>query len=330
MLTEFAFTPAVFDESAHEDPELWCEQLRRLSLSMFPETSAWPVVVSDLYEGSWMEQVIPVIQKIRNPKAKVLCQGLITQIKRMTVSRPICGEWPELDSDWCMEAIASGQVEAIERIIATRSTKEVSPDAFSLVRAIGEINDRGFWAGIEADASPPMVINDQVRLLQKLCIHSEWVALVNPYGLTSEQDFGIQLLQAAFTRDASYGMIDFEFHCQEPDTSDLIERAKRQRNLTKNMSMQIQGVHSGSQNVNLYFWPSLRERILICGVYTSLSDGTKRKSPKWGVSMNHVAHQQGRADEETEWKLLRRERLNKWFRKYVSEDSSGQPTPVAI
>lgn len=330
MLTEFAFTPAVFDESANEDPELWCEQLRRLSLSMFPETSAWPVVVSDLYEGSWSGQVVPSIGKIRNPKAKVLCQGLITQIKRMMVSRPICGNWPDADAEWCHEAIASSQAEPIERIVSVGSTKEVAPQAFSSVRSIGEINDRGFWAGIESDASPRMVIKDQIAILRKLCVHSEWVALINPYGLTSEQDFGIQLLQAAFARHTSFGKPDFEFHCQEPDTSDTAEKANRQQNLSRNISHQILASHNGSQDVNVYFWPSLRERLLIAGNYTSVSGGAKRKSPKWGVSMNHVAHQQDRVDEETEWKLLRRQRLGKWFRKYVSEDATNKPQAVSL
>ncbi len=52
MLTEFAFTPSVFDESAHENPSQWCEQLRYLLLRMFPEATAFPVIIANLYEGA--------------------------------------------------------------------------------------------------------------------------------------------------------------------------------------------------------------------------------------------------------------------------------------
>ena len=238
MLTEFAFTPSVFDEAAHEDVDAWCDQLRRLTSSMFPETSAWSIIVSDLFAGAWSSQVFPFVAKIKDPKARRLCQGLATQMKRMLVSRPICGSWPESDPAWCLEAISASQLEAIERIVSTRATKVAFPQMPSVVRSIDEVMDKGFWAGIGSDASPPMVIADQVELLRKLCLHSEWVSLINPYGLTSEQDFGIKLLQATFTRNASY--------------------------------------------------------------------------------------------DDTEWKLLRRERLGAWFRRYVSEDAANQPQPIAV
>ena len=39
MLSEFAFTPAIFDEDAQDDKEAWGEQLRELASSIFPRTS---------------------------------------------------------------------------------------------------------------------------------------------------------------------------------------------------------------------------------------------------------------------------------------------------
>ena len=45
MLTEFAFTPSIFDEDAHDDKEAWRDQLKELGRNMFPRVSAWPVVV---------------------------------------------------------------------------------------------------------------------------------------------------------------------------------------------------------------------------------------------------------------------------------------------
>ncbi len=54
--------------------------------------------------------------------------------------------------------------------------------------------------------------------------------------------------------------------------------------------------------VKAFFWQKLRERVLIAGTYDRSSSGTLLKSPRWGVSMNHVARQGDPTDDETEWK----------------------------
>lgn len=330
MLSEFAFTPSIFDETAHEDVDAWCDQLRKLIANMFPETSAWPIVVSNLFEGAWSSQIIPLVSEIKDPKARRLCQGLATQMKRILVLRPICGAWPDSDTAWCQEAISASQIEAIERIVSTRSTKAAMPQPQSTIRSIDEVIDRGFWAGIEPGASPRMVIADQIGLLRKICLHSQWLALINPYGFSSERDFGIKLMQASLNRNASYGRLDFEFHFQALDISDPAERTRRQQNLTTGLTQSIQPFRNKLQSVNLVIWPKLRERLLIAGVYSELSNGTRCKSPRWGVSMNHVAHQGDDAEDYTEWKLLKGERVGYWFRRYISEDAASQPPPVAL
>ena len=51
MLTEFAFTPSIFDDEANADPAAWHEQIRELGLNMFPRVSACPVMVCNLFDG---------------------------------------------------------------------------------------------------------------------------------------------------------------------------------------------------------------------------------------------------------------------------------------
>jgi hypothetical protein len=331
MLTEFAFTPSIFDEDAHEDREAWQDQLRELRSAMFPRTSAWPVIVSDLYAGSWWSHIQSYVDKIEDHRAKKACRELMTGIQRMLVVRPECGEWPhEDDALWCREAIATNAVETIERIVSVQATKEIAPDEFTMVRSLNEVTESGFWRGIDSDASPRMVIAEQVDLLRKLCLHSQWVALVNPYGFGNEQDFAIQLLGIALNRAPSFGPIHFELHAQEPDVSDVNERAIRMRNVASNMNRRIQPMLAGTHSVELYFWPKLLDRILVAGHYTRESNGNQRKAARWGVSMSHVAHGNEPNAAPTEWKLLRRERLTDWFMKYADDNAPSKPTPTKI
>lgn len=331
MLTEFAFTPSIFDEDAHEDKEAWRDQLRELNSSMFPRTSAWPIVVSDLYAGSWSSHILPYVERIQDHVAKKHCQGLLTNMERMLVVRPDCRDWPnDNDVAWSREAVATHLIEPIDRIVSVVSTKQAMAGEFSLIRSIDEVMDAGFWQGIKSGASPRMMISEQVILLRKLCLHSEWVAIINAHGFGSEQDFSLQLLETAFRRPASFGPIHIELHAEAPGVTDLVERNTRQERVADSMARKIERNLKSPHKAELYFWPKLLDRVLVAGTFVKESDGTIRKSPRWGVSMNHVARGSDPNAPPTEWKLLRRESLNEWFSKFVAEDAAGKPAAVCI
>ena len=331
MLSEFAFTPAIFDEDAHDDKEAWCDQIRKLTFSMFPDTSAWPVVVSDLYAGSWSSHIEAYVNSVKDHRAKKFFIEFATRIRERLVARPCCGEWPnEDDAAWCREAIATHAVEPIDRIISIRKTKVSSGSDFSIVRCIDEVEDGGFWRDIHADASPRMVVAEQVQLLRKLCLHSEWVALINPYGFGNEQEFTIQLTALAMQRNTNFGKLTIELHANQPDDTNPVEQARKQQNVTNNMVRLITPKVTAGNVAELSFWPKLLDRIIVAGNYAKKSGGIKRKSPRWGASMSHVAHCNDPDVAPTEWKLLRRDALDRWFREYIAENVTGKPTPVVI
>lgn len=331
MLSEFAFTPAIFDEDAHDDKQAWCDQLRKMTFLMFPETSAWPVVVSDLYAGSWSSHIEAYVNSIRDHRAKKFFIEFATRMKQRLVARPHCGDWPnEDDVAWCREAISTHAVEPIDRIISVRKTKDSQNENFSIVRCIDEVEDSGFWRGINADASPRMVLAEQVQLLRKLCLHSEWLAFINPYGFGNEQDFTIQFTALAMQRKTGFGKLVIELHANEPEGSNPVERAKKQQNVTNNMVRLISPGMTAGNIAELYFWPNLRERIIVAGNYVKQSGGIMRKHPRWGASMNHVARVNDSDVATTEWKLLSRDALDGWFRKYVAENITGKPKPEVI
>jgi hypothetical protein len=331
MLTEFAFTPSIFDEDAHEDKEAWRDQLKELGRSLFPRVSAWPVVISDLYAGSWNQVANQTVQRIKDQRARLLCEGILQNMRKTLVNRPPCGDWPDEDIAWGREAIASDKAESIERIVANAATKAALLDEYNLIRSLEEVEEGGFWRGIASDASPKMIIADQVQLLRKLCLHSHWVALINAHTSTNESDFALELLQTAFNRPADFAVVKFELHTQEPQNCmDEADRQNRLRNVSSHVSRQVRSRLAASQSVDLYFWPKLLDRLVISGTYSVDSERKQRKSPRWGVSMNHVARGSEVNAAPTEWKLLRREQLDYWFRMYVSEDAVNKPTPINI
>jgi len=331
MLHEFAFTPAIFDEDAHDDKEAWGEQLRELTAALFPRTSVWPIVISDLYNGSWSSHIFPYVENIADHRARKYCQGLLINMQRILVLRPDCGEWPnDNDAAWCREAVATNAFEPIDRIVTVRKTKDSLADASSIVRCIDEVEDGGFWRDINSDASPRMVVSEQVQVLRKLCLHSEWVAFINPYGFGHEQDFTIQLTELAMKRNRLFGNLTIELHVNEPEDRDPIERARKQQNVIGDMVRRITPKVTPGNTAELYFWPKLLDRIIVAGNYVKQSGGSMRKSPRWGVSMSHVARGNEPDAAPTEWKLLRREALDRWFRQCVAENASHKPNPTIV
>jgi hypothetical protein len=96
------------------------------------------------------------------------------------------------------------------------------------------------------------------------------------------------------------------------------------------MSRIIRDTLSAGDAVDLFFWPKILERRIVAGTFTVNSHGHRQKSPRWGVSMNHVARGSDTEADPTNWSLLGREELDIWFRRYPKEDAVGKPTPMRI
>ena len=126
MLTEIAFTPAVFEEDAQDDKSDWRDQLKEILAVLAPRTGVTPIVVSDLYDAAWFYEVERTLKAVEDHKLKPVCQSLLTKMKDRLVKRPYCNNYPSDDVEWCQEALASHAVEEIDRIVATRSTRDTA------------------------------------------------------------------------------------------------------------------------------------------------------------------------------------------------------------
>ncbi len=336
MLAEFALTPSIFDESAHSDQEEWREQLRELGSTMFPRTAAWPVMISNLYEGSWENEALTLMKSIKDQKARLLCSDILTNIAKTMVLRPACGEWPGDDpTAWAEEALASHDDFPMDRIIACKASYESLRSKSRSIRCIDEVQDSGFWKDVESSWSQTMKINDQILSLRKLCVHSGFVGLITPHiygGGDDETDFAIELIKSSFDRPKAYGPVEIEIHTEGPKDPTSCDYEARLNNVVNGIAIAFRRVLNPGQMVRLIVWPKLLDRYLIAGVHTELLDGTRVRSPRWGVSMQHVAR---KSDERvtkppTQWSLFTSKQLSDEFDRYCKSGVAGYVRSIEI
>ena len=181
-----------------------------------------------------------------------------------------------------------------------------------------------------------MIIADQVRLLRKLCLHSEWIALIakDIYGGSDDEtDFALGVIDAALNRPAEFGTVRFELHTEGPRKfADETDYEAKKAGVVRAISGRVRSRLASPQTVDLFVWRRLLDRFVVAGTYTAESGGVMKKSPRWGVALSHIARtpDETRDDFLTEWKLLQRDSLDHWFRKYVVDDATDKPTPTVI
>jgi len=329
MLAEFAFTPSIFDETAHRDSEAWREQLRELGSNMFPRTAAWPVMISNLYAGSWESIASSVVKAIKDPKARVLCEHILTNAAKTLVHRPAKGDWPGEEAlDWGREALTSNVDEPIDRIVACKPAHEILSKESRFVRCIDEVQDSGFWKDVESPWAQTMRINAQVDSLRKLCVHAEFLCLVTPHingGSDDETDFALEMIRSSFHRPADYASPEIEIHTEAPANPGSSDFPDRLRKFSGNVTGSIRSILAPGHKVRLVLWPRLLDRYVLAGIYSEMPDSSKGRSPRWGVSMPHIAR---RADERaskppTPWSLLTRSQLLDEFDRYCKSCVTG-------
>lgn len=324
MFAEFAFTPCVFDEQANPDHDAWLEQLTYLGAQMFPMLASSPVMVSNLHSGSWHDYAFQVAQFVHHPAARRRCQDILQRAKETLVFRPAVSDWPSDDVSWAQEALSSSsRDERIDRIVASTETRNSLRDSTSAIRSISEVLDRGFWRNVVPTGPLPATIHDQLEALRKICVHSRFLCLITPYVFGSkdgESSFAFDLIKKTFDRPKGFLRPEIEIHTMHPTSSS----GQEIENLARGISMFLQKSLKSDQLVRLVLWPSGedKDRRLIAGVLTADSAGRVLRSPRWSVSMTHLAY----SDEPTKshhFSLMSRDELDHWFNKYCREGVQG-------
>jgi hypothetical protein len=309
MIKELAFTPHIFDEETNSANSKWHEQIRVLGEKMFPWCSPTPFVVSNLGEGGWDCQVNTYVGAIKT-NTKYLVQSLILQMKNIMVKHPLWGDWPgDNEIEWANQAlkISENKFCPIERIVTT--------DAIALsmknVYALNDITGSGFWNGLAPNNTLPMVISDQVKRLQILCVHAKYISISSAYlndGKSDESDFVFALIQNIDSSTIHKERVHFDVHCQA--SSGLIKQDSPE---VLNLIGKFKKYAKYKVQIQLNFWDKIRERILLAGEKTAVSGETKMKV-RWGISMQHIARATDvNQNDQTYWILLTPQSIYYWY-----------------
>lgn len=324
MIGEFAFTPSVFDEEANPDAESWRDQLRELGNAMFPRTAAWPVMVADLYGGSWHSFAMTTVRAVKESKARILCEGILDNIAKTLVYRPIAGgDWPMDDLAWGREAVASNAIEPFDRIVSCSTVKETLTKEGHSVRCIDEVLAGGFWKDISSQWAQELNIPSQMRAIHKLALHAEFICLITPHIRGTgddETDFTLELIRSTLRRPLGFPAVDIEVHTEGPDNPSSSDFAQRLRNCVGNTTASFLSALNVGESVRFVLWPKLLDRYLLAGVYTETSGGTRVRSPRWGIAMQHIARRVDAHEVKppTPWSLMTRPQLGDVFNRYCT------------
>lgn len=324
MIGEFAFTPSVFDEEANPDAESWREQLRELGNAMFPKTAAWPVMVANLYDGSWQSIAMTMVEAVKESRSRILCEGILKNISSTLVRRPISVEnWPVDNTAWGREAIASHAIEPIDRIVSCRAVQDTLTAEGHAVRCISEVQGEGFWRDISSQWDQPLTIPSQIQAIRKLTMHAEFLCLVTPHIRGTgddETEFTLEMIRSALRRPTGFMSVDIEVHSEGPDNPTSADFQQRLKKALGNTTTSLLSALRPAQSIRLILWPKLLDRYLIAGVYTSASGGARMRSPRWGLSMQHIARRVDLWDPKppTFWSLMTRGQLGDVFNRYCT------------
>jgi hypothetical protein len=323
MMAEFALTPAVFDQSAHEDVVDWTMRLTVLASRMFPQPNHSPVLVTDM-GGLWEAQTRRAVDAIGDPRARNRALDLFTKLKqRLVPRRPQPGAVTLGDERWwARAACASAAIEPIERMVASCGCQAALSGEANGVRGLHEVEGDEFWRDVTVEWSPPASVRDQVATLRKLCIHSEFLWLASPYvrgHADDETPFARDLIREVFRRPPGFNPpLEVGLHTMKA------------KGVT--VGQQVTAIHlflgpslKPGESVRLFVWDKFEERVVLAGGLSPTSGG-RMPAPRWGVHMGHIARRMDARGSVHEWKQLNDAQVGYWFRKFTVMP----PTPHLI
>ena len=161
-----------------------------------------------------------------------------------------------------------------------------------------------------------MRINEQVKSVRTILLHSDFVLLISPYIQNRDNDeteFARTLIQSAFRRPDGWKEPEIEIHTCAP-----VDGPTELENVVQHTSKALRSVLTTGQKVKLVVWPKFLDRYLIGGINTVSSKGLHMRSPRWGVSMSHIARNKDDDEDRrrTSWSLMMPTPVGDQFEQY--------------
>jgi hypothetical protein len=327
MLTELAFLPSFFDSGCNPDAAKWKSLVDICNVFLGTPNIAVGVVVSDLHGGSWQQELPDCISRISDASCRRSCQDLLRACDKRLVTRPGYSDCvPADESEWAREALESHKRASIDRILMTEGAVHSHSSACSAVMAFNEMESKHFWNAAIGARSVPRDVQQQVHVLDRVLLHSQWIALKDPHALSNGDEFVAELFKRACSRPTEFGSLKMELHTTALDTG-----SEGQQNRVNYLGTKLRPWARAGDSVEVYFWNThFVERHLIGGTFTSRS-GCPRKKKRWCVSMTHTAWRGDAGGESATFALLNGEPPGAGvYERFVAEDALGKPTPYAV
>ncbi len=330
MLREMAFTPHIFEEETNADNDRWTEQLRLLGERLFPWSNPSPFMISNLYDGSWEYKVSEYIQQL-SPEVRHIAQTLFTEIKKILVTQPAIRNWPgDSELEWANQATDLLEQEQIDcLVVSEKICNQLRNDGYDAT-ALQEIENNVFWNNLIPDNSIPMVINEQVKKLKLICLHSQYIAISSAYieGKSSDEASLIKGIMKAITHRPKHYTTNvcIDVHCE------LAARlsSEQKNNKKKNIEIYFKRIPSKNiKRIRIIFWNKVRERILLAGNIAT-RNGNERFKPRWGIHLGHIARgSENNMDDMTLWHLLTHRDINYWYKKLYQTNIIEEPIEIS-
>lgn len=348
MLTELALTPHAFQPCALQANE-WASQLRALNQRLVHYGNQCPLIFSNLNVNSphrtaaWRAEIVQLMSGLRGSHVGVV-RDLVRLIEQYTVARPSFG-CVRVETDerhWVHEAVSPAPDFPIPQIVVSYAGHGASRRIFTETRSINRLSQEPFWDGIAFSAFPPMNIGDQVKILRPVWLHGQVLAVVLPYALdtsrTGEAKWFFEFASCAFGRPGGHGVPTVELHVSfegngvdlktqaatHPDVRDFIDQARRQPDLRGHeFHLFVRARSHGSQR--------FIARRVFAGDRVDIGTGTPNVRVRWGVALEHVAHQNDAPNQTpATFSLLPRQQADEQFRFECQSPAPRLITPIHV
>jgi hypothetical protein len=333
MLNEFAFTPSVFDETCHQDIAKLCEQLRQIGnlLSSSSENGRPPIVIADLYSGSWYEKTQQCIMSNKDSTVKGLSRDILAMLHDLKKKRPrVLTHSPQLDSrQWGKEAIASHKDEAIDKIVFCEKIYEELGTNHENVFKLGS---PGISKGISSQKMVRFSLTSQLKVLRKFCIHSEFVIVRTPYLLADGPE--IKFLKGfikMFQKECKFRNVKGEICIlTAPKDEFPPDKVAMTMDNSEKATLKVLNTFQLSQvDVSVFFGKKFLNRFLSFGDFVSQGDDRPpvRKN-KWLIAVDHTAGTDREEKEKHSWfnLLQKKSDIRATYDEWFPKDSSAVTT----
>ncbi|MDE0224322.1 MAG: hypothetical protein OXP28_04215 [Gammaproteobacteria bacterium] len=174
LLADYAITPDVFDATSYSSEEVCAARLETIREAMLEEG-----LVRDLRNGRW-RALFGSDGRAWHGRGKELVKKLATQ-GRLIPHQPLLPREPQDDMDWCAEALATHDQEALRGgVIVTEAVKHAYADQ-PLVARIDRLSSATWWASRGPSVKVARTLSDYLGHLDPILRCANSVMFIDPH-----------------------------------------------------------------------------------------------------------------------------------------------------